>query len=620
MKKIKIIFTLFACIASVYLYGQAAETKPLRVQQDINKLQLQNEIFYPVSVFSNPQSKIEEGIGPYTQLAVDKQKIKDVFKANYKSIRLDIPLPGNKSVNVLLTQHKIHSDDFELTITDETGRHRAVMNDGHYYYGVIENGSHTMAAISIFENEISGIITDETGNWNLGQHKTRTSDYVFFNDHTFQLPIAFSCSTEDEAETEKKNGGGGNNTFATEVKGNCVKIFFDCGFPFYQQQGSNSTNVTNYTNSIFNVMQTIYGNDSIEISIASIHIWTTTDPFNYTSTTTGVNSFASWWVANGGYSGNIAALLTTASIGGGKAQNFGFVCAQNGSYSISGINGSGLNSYPTYSWDAFVVSHECGHTLGSRHTHACVWNGNNTALDGCAGSTEGGCALPGNPAGGGTIMSYCHLVSGVGINFSNGFGAQPANKIRTSIAAASCINVCTSCNTNLSLSGTHFSYENQSWWATNEIIGVNVLQQSGSYLNFNAGVQVKLQPNFEVQHGATFHAAVGCAPSSSPPMAPFANAAKHLALKQTTTGNDLLVSPNPFAEQIKAAFELTDMAQVTVFIIDQTGRTALAVLSNQQMETGRQELLLNTSELSPGMYFLVVSINDVKYSTKIIKL
>jgi hypothetical protein len=38
------------------------------------------------------------------------------------------------------------------------------------------------------------------------------------------------------------------------------------------------------------------------------------------------------------------------------------------------------------------------------------------------------------------------------------------------------------------------------------------------------------------------------------------------------------------------------------------------------METGRQELLLNTSELSPGMYFLVVSINDVKYSTKIIKM
>lgn len=587
---------------------------------------MQNEIFYPVSVFSNPQSKIEEGIGPYTQLAVDKQKIKDVFKANYKSIRLDIPLPGNKSVNVLLTQNKIHSDDFELTITDETGRHRATMNEGRYYYGVIENGTRTMAAISIFENEISGIITDETGNWNLGQHKTRTSDYVFFNDHTFQLPIAFSCSTEDEAVTEKKNGGGGNNTFATEVKGNCVKIFFDCATTFYQTAGSNSTNVTNHVNSVFNVMQTIYNNDSISVVIASIHIWVTADPFNYASNNTALSSFATWWNANGGYSGNIAALLSTQNALGGGVAYLNSICSTNAfSYSFNRIDYGSIGGYPTYSWDVNLVAHECGHNLGSNHTHWCGWVGG--PLDNCNSCwnpvipNDGGpCPNgPPPPANGGTIMSYCHGCS-QGVNFANGFGAQPANKIRTSIAAASCINVCTSCNTNLSLSGTHFSYENQSWWATNEIIGVNVLQQSGSYLNFNAGVQVKLQPNFEVQHGATFHAAVGCAPSSSPPMAPFASAAKHLALKQTTTGNDLLVSPNPFAEQIKAAFELTDMAQVTVFIIDQTGRTVLAVLSNQQMETGRQELLLNTSELSPGMYFLVVSINDVKYSTKIIKM
>ena len=32
-------------------------------------------------------------------------------------------------------------------------------------------------------------------------------------------------------------------------------------------------------------------------------------------------------------------------------------------------------------------------------------------------------------------MSYCHL-TGYGINFNNGFGTQPGNKIRAEVAAA----------------------------------------------------------------------------------------------------------------------------------------------------------------------------------------
>jgi hypothetical protein len=88
-----------------------------------------------------------------------------------------------------------------------------------------------------------------------------------------------------------------------------------------------------------------------------------------------------------------------------------------------------------------VSTHELGHLWGSRHTHACVWNGNNTAIDGCSGSTEGSCSLPGYPSQGGTIMSYCHLQS-VGINFNEGFGPQPGNVIRNSVANASCTSPC----------------------------------------------------------------------------------------------------------------------------------------------------------------------------------
>jgi hypothetical protein len=83
-----------------------------------------------------------------------------------------------------------------------------------------------------------------------------------------------------------------------------------------------------------------------------------------------------------------------------------------------------------------------GHLMGSPHTHACFWNGNNTAIDGCAGYTEdhgyGTCPVPGNPPNGGTIMSYCDGVPGVGVNFNNGFGPQPGELIRSRVAGAGC--------------------------------------------------------------------------------------------------------------------------------------------------------------------------------------
>ncbi|MCB0768357.1 MAG: fibronectin type III domain-containing protein, partial [Flavobacteriales bacterium] len=102
----------------------------------------------------------------------------------------------------------------------------------------------------------------------------------------------------------------------------------------------------------------------------------------------------------------------------------------------------------TYSWSTMVVTHEAGHNLGSRHTHACAWNGDGTNIDGCGPTanidySEGSCPIGPVPTGtGGTIMSYCHLLVGVGINLSLGFGPQPTAVIVNAVNAASCLSTC----------------------------------------------------------------------------------------------------------------------------------------------------------------------------------
>ncbi|MBK8195225.1 MAG: fibronectin type III domain-containing protein [Lewinellaceae bacterium] len=101
---------------------------------------------------------------------------------------------------------------------------------------------------------------------------------------------------------------------------------------------------------------------------------------------------------------------------------------------MSAINTSYQN-VPVFSWTVEVVTHELGHNLGSWHTQSCNWPGG--ALDNCY-PTEGGCSPGPAPANGGTIMSYCHLTN-YGINFNNGFGTLPGNRIRDKVQAATCL-------------------------------------------------------------------------------------------------------------------------------------------------------------------------------------
>ena len=55
-------------------------------------------------------------------------------------------------------------------------------------------------------------------------------------------------------------------------------------------------------------------------------------------------------------------------------------------------------------------------------------------------------------------MSYCHL-RGVGVNFSLGFGVQPGNVIRNTIAQASCLTNCDATDFTLDASSLVFNFK-----------------------------------------------------------------------------------------------------------------------------------------------------------------
>lgn len=79
------------------------------------------------------------------------------------------------------------------------------------------------------------------------------------------------------------------------------------------------------------------------------------------------------------------------------------------------------------------------------------------------------------------------------------------------------------------------------------------------------------------------------------------------------------IYPNPTNSQIKATFEISENSKVRVNIIPVTGGSS-DVLSNTFMESGTQELTLDLSNYSSGVYLIQLYVNESLYSTsKVVK-
>lgn len=368
------------------------------------------------------------------RLLLNTVKLQDIVNARPEAITLILPY-RDTSLTIELYEQPILSSDFRVT----TSENQSVMvNKGVFYRGIIQGDEQSVAAISFFDNEVIGIISNPTfGNLNLGRMEVEgnTRNYVLFPERLLPEMPFNDCRTPDAP----KDGEAPRRLDPSEVQiAGCVTIFFEGDYQLYQEKGS-VQNVVNYIAGFFNAVSTIYANETISIAISQIFVWTTPDAYSSTSSHDALEQFAALRTS---FTGRLAHLVSRSggSAGLGGVAYINVLCSNSFNYAYSGISGS-YNAYPTYSWTVNVVAHEMGHNFGSNHTHWCGWSGG--AIDNC-GPTAGydfetppSCSsAPTPPAGGGTIMSYCHLVGGVGITLSNGFGTLPGNYIRTATTNA----------------------------------------------------------------------------------------------------------------------------------------------------------------------------------------
>ncbi|MEL7163520.1 MAG: M12 family metallo-peptidase, partial [Bacteroidota bacterium] len=255
---------------------------------------------------------------------------------------------------------------------------------------------------------------------------------VYGSDHDLPAPDLGECATPDR-EIPYSPKELVDLDPARKDANNCVNVYMEVDYSIFQQRG-NVANTTDFITGLFNQTAVLYANENINLVMSELFVWSAQDPYNSSSSGGNLDAFRRNRTS---FNGDIAHLVSFQASGG--VAYVDVLCANSFGYGFSSINNSYQN-VPAYSWSVNVLAHELGHNFGSSHTHACVWNGNGTAIDGCY-RTEGSCPSPGLPSGGGTIMSYCHLTS-AGVNFNKGFGTQPGNLMRNRAYNGNCLTSC----------------------------------------------------------------------------------------------------------------------------------------------------------------------------------
>lgn len=360
-------------------------------------------------------------------LNLNRQQLSKLVSQKPKNLEIKIPYNGTE-VTVELIKQEIFTEDF--VARNEKGN-KINYQPGVYYQGIIKGNHASLAGFSFFENDVVGIISSNIlGNLSVGKTKDK-QDFISYSDRNLLGANPFVCGVDEIAENRETPSFQPEMLSKAQMTEKCVRVYYEIANAPYLENGSSETETLNWITSIHNNINTLYENDDIQISLSEVMIWTNDDPYD------------------GDYSQNLYEFAETrTSFNGDLAHLVNYPATTSVAF-LNSLCGdyryaySGIDMYfdevPTYSWTIGAMTHEMGHSFGSPHTHACAWNGDNTAIDGCGpswGYSEG-CDGP-IPDEGGTIMSYCHG-AWVGINLALGFGPQPAALIRNTIESKPCI-------------------------------------------------------------------------------------------------------------------------------------------------------------------------------------
>lgn len=314
-----------------------------------------------------------------------------------------------------------------------------------YFRGQIAEAPGSIVVLSVPEDgPIRGLITADGGAWRIGQTANRASPLEARTIEQTQARAPYACGNEavdlrigdlprtlSEMPLTAAAGSGQRYT---------ARLAIETDYEYFTRFGS-ETAALDYMGDIFAYVSALYEREiNTRLEIGFSRLWTTgaaQDPWSRTGDTLdALLELRTYWRSSMGHvERTLVHMLSGKPLGGGIAY-VGVLCDKTYGYGlVSDIRGGFDLEDPAVIWDVVAVAHEIGHNFNSPHTHcyAQVF-GNASDVDHCYGA-ESGCyrgpsVLPGIGSvsggsagqGGGSIMSYCHLIAPGFRNLSYSFG------------------------------------------------------------------------------------------------------------------------------------------------------------------------------------------------------
>ncbi|RMF01180.1 MAG: hypothetical protein D6772_05235, partial [Bacteroidetes bacterium] len=345
------------------------------------------------------------------------ETIQILLQQPIQPIQLSVPSALGVSQRIWLVPAESQSRQF----TVRTASKRVVEPEeiqARHYWGILEGELAGTVALSIFPEEVMATISTTEGNQVIAAVDGRNDRlHIIYNDRELGQVHALDCGV-DENTAAARELQIDTKSLLNRDPNKCVLMYVEADNDIFQDKGSVGATV-GYVTGLFNQVSLMFFNETIKLKLHDLVVWDTRDPYTGSSTSAYLSQFRDQVGAD--FNGDLAHLVGYQ--GGGGIASLDVLCRKSRGHAYSGV-GRTFQEIPTYSWSVNVVTHEIGHNLGSRHTHDCVWNGNRTAIDRCgiqAGyGSNGPCnsSAPIPPAG--TVMSYCHLVGGSGVDLALG--------------------------------------------------------------------------------------------------------------------------------------------------------------------------------------------------------
>jgi hypothetical protein len=616
----------------------------------------------------------------YTTFAYNKEAFQHLFSSGQAYISLSLPIKG-KVVEVHLVRREILMDGFLLTHSEDKNifKDNDKIDDrdlGLHYFGyVVGEESTSIASVSMFEDQMFGIISSGSLN-NITIHRLTDKAHddihiAYFGDDVpselggkvIENPCgirknAYGADPKEKLQqlkekiklhqaSESTNKSTGSPTF-NDVR--CVKYFLEVDHSMYTMNGSDLNQTRQVVLALFAQSASLFMYEGIFIKLSHMNVWTAFSPYTGIDMDAQLNTFNSIW--GSGYFGDVA-MLIDAHFNGGLAplNDFGSFCDDlENRMGYAGGPTSVTNANLGYNWLFFnfnrriyIFCHESGHIFGSHHTHDCVWGtGSSNAIDGCGPAlacgpgcnpSPGGCTiLP--PASPGTIMSYCDVVTSV--NFSLGFGSEPGFRIHFLVTGVDCLGECTfSCPysysfyPNSSFFNTVFTPTFIRTWAAQHFIyskaQYNITSGTGN-LEYFAGRYVMLdrgmagQPGFlaDVSGGSYFLAEIkSCEPDAFLPTENFTiekNAYSNNAtspVSHVMNANGVSVYPNPTSGSFTV-----QVPQKGVYQLNVTNMLG-EVVYRSEIENDRKKEIQLDQALPSGNYTIHINGGNLRHVQKL---